>query len=392
MSENTLISIIVPVYNVEKYLDECIESLTAQTHKNIEIVLVDDASPDNSGKKCDEWAKRDSRIVVVHKYENQGLNMARSTGLSASTGDWVSFVDSDDIVNERYIDDLLSVALSTDTDIAVARNCKFESKNDIASIDNTNDGTLVIKNKSDIMRYAFVESPDPSVYMIITCCKLFKRSVIEGIDWEFSNARANEDELEAIQYFSNQKHGVVVLKKVLYYYRDNPGSITNKPYTNQYRGEELTRFEWLEKLYETATTYFGKNKYADELLYHNVMLNLLFFNKDISKGVFNDRDYRVFYENFYPKIAQYKKVSNKYPLRYEEKRTFDILKDTNNLFAVWTSDRNIIDELRQSVRGSQSQCETLQQQVSDLQQELTDIKNSRLWKIHDKYRAYIKKR
>ena len=91
------VSIVVPVYNVEKYLDRCIDSLVNQTLKDIEIILVDDGSPDNCPQMCDAWACRDSRIKVVHK-ENGGLGSARNAGLAEITGKYVAFVDSDDFV------------------------------------------------------------------------------------------------------------------------------------------------------------------------------------------------------------------------------------------------------------------------------------------------------
>lgn len=95
---NVKVSIIVPIYNVEKYLDRCMQSLLNQTLKEIEIVLVDDGSPDNCPKMCDEYAKKDSRVKVVHK-QNAGLGYARNSGLENATGEYVAFVDSDDYVD-----------------------------------------------------------------------------------------------------------------------------------------------------------------------------------------------------------------------------------------------------------------------------------------------------
>ena len=93
-----LISVIVPVYNVEEYLDRCIESIVNQTYKNLEILLIDDGSTDNSYNICDKWAKKDNRIKVVHK-ENGGVSSARNVGLDVATGDYIGFVDSDDYIS-----------------------------------------------------------------------------------------------------------------------------------------------------------------------------------------------------------------------------------------------------------------------------------------------------
>ena len=102
MNNTPLISVIVPVYNVEKYLRKCVDSIVNQTYKNLEIILVDDGSPDNCGKICDEFAEMDNRVMVIHK-ENGGLSSARNAGLDIATGEYITFVDSDDYIeNDTY--------------------------------------------------------------------------------------------------------------------------------------------------------------------------------------------------------------------------------------------------------------------------------------------------
>ena len=103
------VSIIVPVYNVEKYLDECVKSILAQTYSNIEIVLVDDGSKDTSGSMCDEYKKHDDRIVVVHK-ENGGLSSARNAGMENASGDYYIFVDSDDTISPDMVEEMVKKA------------------------------------------------------------------------------------------------------------------------------------------------------------------------------------------------------------------------------------------------------------------------------------------
>ena len=100
---NDLISIVVPVYNVENYLDKCIETIVKQTYKNIEIILVDDGSKDNSGSKCDEWKNKDKRIKVIHKV-NGGLSSARNAGIEVAAGKYINFIDSDDYIDLRMIE------------------------------------------------------------------------------------------------------------------------------------------------------------------------------------------------------------------------------------------------------------------------------------------------
>ena len=117
MKDNDFVSVVVPVYNVNSYLEECFESIQCQSYSNIEIILVDDGSTDGSGELCDELAGRDDRAVVLHK-ENGGLSDARNAGLRIAKGSWISFIDSDDYVSPIFIEVLLNAALETGCEIA----------------------------------------------------------------------------------------------------------------------------------------------------------------------------------------------------------------------------------------------------------------------------------
>ena len=117
MQVNDLISVIVPVYNVEQYLDRCVRSIVGQTYKNLEIILVDDGSTDSSGRLCDKWAQKDSRIKVIHK-SNGGLSDARNAGMATATGEYIAFVDSDDWVEIGMFRSLYKAMINTDSDIA----------------------------------------------------------------------------------------------------------------------------------------------------------------------------------------------------------------------------------------------------------------------------------
>ena len=112
------ISIIIPVYNVETYIHKCIGSVLAQTYRNIEVILVDDGSPDNSGIICDEYAKKDKRVIVIHK-KNGGLSDARNAGIDAATGDYIVFVDSDDYIAPDMIEKLYETQKRNNADITV---------------------------------------------------------------------------------------------------------------------------------------------------------------------------------------------------------------------------------------------------------------------------------
>ena len=120
--KNKLISVVVPVYKVEKYLDRCVESIVSQSYKNLEIVLVDDGSPDRCGQMCDTWTEKDSRIRVIHK-NNGGLSDARNAGIQASNGEYIVFVDSDDFIAPQMIENLYRVAVDTGTLMTICNVC-----------------------------------------------------------------------------------------------------------------------------------------------------------------------------------------------------------------------------------------------------------------------------
>lgn len=113
-----LISIVVPIYNVERYLDKCVKSILDQTYKNLEVVLVDDGSTDKSSQICDEWKGKDNRIKVIHQ-ENQGVSVARNVGIENSTGEWITFSDNDDYMDSDLIENLYKSAKENEADIAV---------------------------------------------------------------------------------------------------------------------------------------------------------------------------------------------------------------------------------------------------------------------------------
>ncbi|MEE0979113.1 MAG: glycosyltransferase [Muribaculaceae bacterium] len=121
------VSVIIPVYNVEPYLDQCMESLVGQTYPNLELIMVDDGATDNSGNMCDIWATRDNRIKVVHK-ANAGLGFARNTGMKHATGDFIGFIDSDDYVHPQLYEKMVECALADDADVVQCNY--FKSFND----------------------------------------------------------------------------------------------------------------------------------------------------------------------------------------------------------------------------------------------------------------------
>ena len=128
-----LVSIIIPVYKVEKYLPNCIESILRQTFKDFELILVDDGSPDNCGEICEEYAQKDSRIKVVHQ-PNGGLSAARNSGIDIAKGDYLTFIDSDDFVFPHYLEILVKLCQENDADMSVCSSVRCSSNDSLTDL------------------------------------------------------------------------------------------------------------------------------------------------------------------------------------------------------------------------------------------------------------------
>lgn len=165
------ISVIVPVYNVEQYLSRCLDSIINQTYRNFEVILVDDGSPDKCPEICDYYALQDNRIKVIHK-ENGGLADARNEGIRASSGEFITFIDSDDFVSFRYLEVLLDGITRHNADIIIAKFQRFESKNNIKNFVIIDDWvrklTEIIENKNN--RIVDIKSKDYDINS--SCIKL----------------------------------------------------------------------------------------------------------------------------------------------------------------------------------------------------------------------------
>lgn len=169
-----LISVIVPCYNVEEYLPKCIESIQNQTYKNIEILLIDDGSPDKSGKICDEYAVRDNRIKVIHK-ENGGLSEARNVALDVMKGEYVTFVDSDDYVTKDYVEILYKLIMENDAQLSVTCFQVFTQGTE-PKIYNEKEVVNIFNMKEALVQMFYQEAFDTAA-----CGKMYHYSLFIGI-------------------------------------------------------------------------------------------------------------------------------------------------------------------------------------------------------------------
>ncbi len=238
------VSVILPVYNTEKYLEECITSITSQTLREIEIILVDDGSKEECANLCDTLAKNDERIRVIHK-ENAGPGFARNTGIKAATGEYIGFVDSDDFIKPNMYETLYDTALKNSADLVLSGICfvggntfgksgEYEEKHyfDKETIFENED----IKNLLLGIVGALPHEPDDSRYGVSTCKNLFKRSVIVDKKLEFLSERKvmSEDAIFMVD-FIKQIDKAVGIPKAFYCYRRNDES-----FSKSYRSDRFS--------------------------------------------------------------------------------------------------------------------------------------------------------
>lgn len=230
--QEKLVTVVVPVYKVEKYLDCCVESIVNQTYKNLEIILVDDGSPDACPKICDEWAKRDSRIRVIHK-ENQGLGMARNTGIDHAEGEYICFFDSDDYVDARTIEKAYDKAEQYDTDIVIYGLMDFDDKGNVLQTCTPKVCKEIFSGKEvleeflpDLIDGSFKNSCNKLLPFSAWSC-LFSMKLVKRANWRFVSERAiiSEDSYSLLKLYPHVGK-ICVLPESLYYHRRNNASLS----------------------------------------------------------------------------------------------------------------------------------------------------------------------
>lgn len=209
---NNLVSVIIPIYRVEEYLNRCVKSVLGQTYRNLEVILVDDGSPDRCGEMCDEFAKTDNRVKVIHK-KNGGLSDARNAGIEIATGKYLSFIDSDDWVHEEYIERLYNLIVTTKSDIAA---CNFirTSREDIS----------VQASNIDIHEFSNVEALEQltgefSIPLIVAWGKIYHKDLFRTI--RYPVGKIHEDEYIAHHLLFKAKKIVFTTEQLLYYWQRN---------------------------------------------------------------------------------------------------------------------------------------------------------------------------
>lgn len=220
----SLVSIIIPVFNVAELLGRCVDSVFAQTYQNLEIILINDGSTDSSGELCDIYAQRDPRVRVIHQ-TNQGLSAARNTGLAIASGEFVSFIDSDDVVAPTLIEHLLDLCLVYHTDLSICSFVEFSSVMPLAD-------TALPSNADDIRLASTLDTLNGMLldqgFTVSAWGKLYARSIFQGV--RFPVGRLYED-VGTTYRLVLQCDKIAISNAPLYFYYQNPASITQQPFS-----------------------------------------------------------------------------------------------------------------------------------------------------------------
>lgn len=227
------VTVIIPVYNTERYLYDCVDSVLKQTHQQLQIILVDDGSTDGSPILCDEIAKRDPRIEVVHK-SNEGLGLTRNKGLEFTKGEYVTFLDSDDWISETHIQNLLEIAVTNHADLVIGSNTKYASepvesfaKTELSVYGHFEGADVRNKIIPEIVSASDSSRLDMGIPMSV-CFNLYKTQIIQGNNITFPSERycVSEDFFFNYQYMLHC-NCIDLIQEYGYYYRRNPVSISH---------------------------------------------------------------------------------------------------------------------------------------------------------------------
>lgn len=302
MSE--LISVVVPIYNVENFLCECIESIINQTYKKLEIILVNDGSTDKSLQICKKYALKDSRIQIVNK-NNGGLSSARNAGLKVAKGKYVTFIDSDDYVNIQFIEILYNACVETNCEIAM---CSY-----IQTSGQHNFYESIKKAGNKILSYREALTPNNSKWdtnIVVAWGKLYKIELWKDISYPVG--KFYEDAATTYKLIYATKN-IVYIDNMLYYYRIRNGSIMNRKYS-------LKEWDCFEITYERYLFYLKNNEnelaqytilhYLGDILYHYDKCEEMINKKDLRKTLLK------MYRNNINKVIHINQISILGKLKY----------------------------------------------------------------------------
>lgn len=286
------ISIILPIYNVENFLPQCLNNVINQTHKTLEIILVNDGSADSCPQICENYAAKDHRIKVIHQ-KNGGLSDARNAGLKVATGDFISFVDSDDLLALDFCQKLLDALFENNADIAECNFLMFEGENDLKNLSHTRHAKTEIFKTEKALELLIQQQLKQVVWN-----KIYRSEVIQ--DLQFPVGKINEDEFWTYKVFGNATK-VVQIPDALYFYRQQEGSIMGKKYS-------IKRLDGLQALEERISYMKSQFPQLENLAIQKFCLGAIWHYQQVSEHQEIDPQ-KTFRNKIVQKIKQYNHIS-----------------------------------------------------------------------------------
>lgn len=280
-----LITIVLPIYNVEKYLNRCIESIVNQTYKELEIILVDDGSPDKCPQICDKWEKKDSRIKVIHK-KNEGLGMARNTGIDNATGEYICFFDSDDYVNLDTIEKTYKLASNNNAEIITFGFSEIDASGNLKkkiipkAQKNIYEG-IEIKEKflPDLIATNPKTGKKTNLWMS-AWCSLYSVELIKRNNWKFVSEREIiSEDVYSLLYLYDSVKKVAILSESLYNYCENDTSLTHT-----YKKDRYEKIKYFYNMCINKAEELNYNKEIKERLMYPYIANTIAALKMIIKA------------------------------------------------------------------------------------------------------------
>lgn len=286
-----LISLIIPVYNVEKYLSKCLETVLGQTYRNLEIILVDDGSEDQSGKLCDEYAGQDARIQVIHK-KNGGLSSARNAGLESATGEYIVFVDSDDFLDENYVSYLYEVLIKTGADMSICQMTEFCNGKSEEKICNGEEQIEILTPEAALKRFLLQKNLFASAW-----CKMYKKELFSDVRYPVGYIY---EDMAVIHLLFLKSEKIVWSNQKLYYYRQHHSSIMNCGFNLH----KLDRIEIAERLKKDVMSTG-----PDGNMQNALQVRCFIANIQTLRELPNKKKYRQYRDQIERNIKDYRKIT-----------------------------------------------------------------------------------
>lgn len=294
-----LVSVIVPVYKIEDYLDRCVKSVVRQTYTNLEIILVDDGSPDRCPQICDEWSEKDPRIRVIHQ-KNGGLSAARNAGLEIAKGEYFLLLDSDDYISIETVEHLLYAVKAGEADIAICGFLKG-SEEKYRFQCNPPKEPEVIDAKSALLR---IYSDDSNALKYgAACFKLYRRALFSGIYYPLGKLY---EDIYTTHKLLAKASKIAVLDEPLYYYYQRPSSIMNTKYT-------LQKLDYLQALVERVA-FFREHDLAElEQIAYDELLHALIWEYSRTRDILHSREGMDYVTSLFRENYRKGYASRRYP-------------------------------------------------------------------------------